>query len=160
MSAHVALRPITRENLRACLALRVAEDQAPYVAPNVQSLAEAYANEKLTPLAIYRGDVWCREPGPEDPMVGFVMYQVWDEVGFIMRLMVDAEHQRQGYGRAAMVEVVRRLKLTPQVMRIATSYVPANVAAEQLYTGLGFTRPLPGGDGRETYVALEWDPAP
>ena len=71
-------------------------------------------------------------------MVGFVMYQVWDEIGFIMRLMVDAAHQRQGYGRAAMLTVLRLLKGDARIERIATSVIPTNDAARELYLSLGF----------------------
>ncbi|MGH8057144.1 MAG: GNAT family N-acetyltransferase [Candidatus Entotheonellia bacterium] len=50
-------------------------------------------------------------PTPTVPMMGFVMYEVTCGVGFILRLMIDRKYQRQGYGRAALVEVIRRLKL-------------------------------------------------
>jgi hypothetical protein len=45
---------------------------------------------------------------------------------------------RQGYGRAAMVEVIRRLKLTPEVEMIATSHRCSNTVAARLYRSLGF----------------------
>lgn len=134
----ISLKAITRDNFLDCVRLRVAADQAAYVAPNMESLAQAYVNPKLTPLAIYDGELIVQDLGPTDRMVGFVMYQVWDEVGFIMRLMVGEEFQRRGYGRAAMEEVIRRLRLIPQVRYIGTSVIPANEAATQLYLGLGF----------------------
>ena len=134
----VCLRPVTMDNFRTCVRLRVADDQATFVAPNMESLAQAYVNPRLTPCAIYKGDVFSRAITADDPMVGFVMYQEWDEVGFIMRLMVDAAHQRRGYGRAAMLEVLRRLKANPVIERIATSVIPENDAARELYLSLGF----------------------
>ncbi len=134
----VCLRPVTMDNYRACVRLRVEEDQATFVAPNMESLAQAYVNPRLTPRAIYKGDVFGRLVTADDPMVGFVMYQQWDEIGFIMRLMVDAAHQRQGYGRAAMLTVLRLLKGNPQIERIATSVIPSNDAARELYLSLGF----------------------
>jgi diamine N-acetyltransferase len=36
--------------------------------------------------------------------------------------MIDRCYQRQGYARAAMVEVIRRLRLIPEVEMIATSH--------------------------------------
>lgn len=71
-------------------------------------------------------------------MVGFTMYELTAGIGFILRLMIDSSHQRQGYGRSAMIEVIRRLKLHPEVQRIATSHRRDNVAAERLYRSLGF----------------------
>jgi ribosomal protein S18 acetylase RimI-like enzyme len=45
-------------------------------------------------------------------MVGFVMYGIDadDDNYWIYRLMIDARHQRKGYGRAAMTELLRRLQ--------------------------------------------------
>lgn len=52
--------------------------------------------------------------------------------------MIDRKYQRQGYGRAAMLEVIRRLKLHPDVELIATSYQRGNETASKLYRNLGF----------------------
>lgn len=49
----VHLRPITRDNFRECVSLQVEDDQKQLVASTVQSLAEAYVNPALVPLAIY-----------------------------------------------------------------------------------------------------------
>ncbi len=59
-------------------------------------------------------------------------------VGNILRLMIDRAHQRQGYGRAAVVEAIRRLKLYPEVQLIATSHQRGNEASAQLFRNLGF----------------------
>ncbi len=71
-------------------------------------------------------------------MIGFIMYELKGGVGFILRLMIDRAHQRQGYGRAAVVEVMRRLKLYPEVQMIATSYHQGNEASAHLFGKLGF----------------------
>ena len=68
----------------------------------------------------------------------FTMYEIVAGVGFIMRLMIDKKYQRQGYGRATMIEVIRRLKLYPDVEIIATSYRQENEIAAKLYQSLGF----------------------
>lgn len=52
--------------------------------------------------------------------------------------MIDRRFQRQGYGRAATVEVIRRLKLHLEVEFIATSHRRGKRAAAQLYCRLGF----------------------
>lgn len=133
----VHLRPITTDNLAECLKLRVDDSQTQFVALNAKSLAEAYVNSCLFPLAIYPS-IARGHPAPTVPMVGFCMYELVAGVGFIMRLMISHEHQRRGYGHAAMVEVIRRLRLHPEVELIATSYKRGNEAAERLYSNLGF----------------------
>ncbi|MEO7002388.1 MAG: GNAT family N-acetyltransferase [Ktedonobacterales bacterium] len=136
--ASVHLRPITADNFQACLALEVDEAQRGLVAPNVKSLAEAYVNRNLTPLAIYDAATIGYEQ-PQLPMVGFMMYEVVAGVGFITRLMIDRGAQGKGYGRAAMIEVIRRLRMLPDVELIATSHRVENTAAAKLYRSLGFT---------------------
>ena len=135
--AQVSLHRISELNRAECLDLRVAESQSGWVAPNSESLQEAAANSNLVPLAIY--DVMARGfENPELPMVGFTMYELSAEVGFIRRLMIDQRFQRKGYGRAAMLEVIRRLKLHPEAKIIATRHRRENEAAAQLYRSLGF----------------------
>jgi len=133
---NVSLQRIHQDNWRECIQLEVRDDQSRFIAPNVQSLAEACADRTFIPLAIYPES--CR--GPEQgPMVGFIMLEVkGDGIGFIQRMMIDRNHQRQGYGRAAMIEAIRRLRLNPDVERIATSHRHDNEAAASFYRGLGF----------------------
>ena len=135
--AEVHLRGISLENYKECLALRVDESQSSLVATNAQSLAEAKVNAALVPLAIYDAAARGYER-PVVPMVGFTMYELAAGVGFILRLMIDRDHQGRGYGRAAMVEVMRRLRLHPEGELIATSYRRENAAAARLYHSLGF----------------------
>jgi len=128
----IELRRITRENFRECIRLSVAEGQRKFVASNMYSLAEAKADGVSNPLAIYA----------DDKMVGFTMYCYEPEnvTGYINRLMVGAEYQGQGCGRAAMVEVIARLRNTPGRQRIRTSYEPTNQVAARLYESLGFQK--------------------
>jgi diamine N-acetyltransferase len=129
----IELREITRENWRQCARLQVREDQRNFVAPNTSSLAQAAYEKELLPLAVYDGDT----------LVGFVMYarEPSPEWGyFILRLMVDEAYQGKGYGRAVIVEVLRRLGLKPDCREVHISEVPENVVAARLYESLGFVR--------------------
>lgn len=49
----VHLRKITKDNLRPCLSLQVNDSQKHLVATPTQSLAEAYVDSNLFPLAVY-----------------------------------------------------------------------------------------------------------
>ena len=128
----VALKEITRENFRQCVKLEVHEAQRGFVAPNVFSIAQSKVEPTFETLAVYDGD----------EMVGFVMYgyDADDECHEVARLMVDKAHQGKGYGRAAMVEVIRRLRAEPGCRQIALSVSPENLPAQRLYESLGFAR--------------------
>lgn len=135
--ARVHLRKVTLDNFHECISIEVEEAQKRLVATNVSSLAEASVNPNLLPLAIYDAAVAGYEK-PQLPMVGFTMYEIVAGVGFILRLMIDHKYQRKGYGRAAILEVIRRLRLYPEVEVIATSYCHGNETASKLYRSLGF----------------------
>ncbi len=133
--ATVSLRLITQTNFNECISLKVADNQKKFVATNVQSLAAAFVNPTYHPFGIYDSEAHYQA---NPSMIGFTMYELIDAVGFILRLMIDEKFQRKGYGRAAMIEVIRRLKLHPEVEQIATSHVRENEAAARLYESLGF----------------------
>jgi len=126
----ITLREITPENWEAILKLAVRDDQKNFVASNLYSLAEAKVFPEHVPLAIYAG---------EQP-VGFLMYtferdrKEW----WIFRLMIVANEQGKGYGRAAMQQAVARMRLQPGCRQIFISFEPENAPAEQLYRSLGF----------------------
>jgi diamine N-acetyltransferase len=129
----IELRPITEDNWRDCCKLKVAEVQKRFVASNSVSLAQAAYEKHLLPLAVYEGET----------MVGFVMFSKkrhpkWGY--WILRLMVDEAHQRKGYGRATIGEVLRRLGERPDCAEVFISEVPDNVVAARLYESLGFVR--------------------
>jgi diamine N-acetyltransferase len=153
----VHLRNVTLDNFRECISLEVDKFQQEFVASNVQSLAEAKVNPNLFPLAIYDAAVAGYEK-PQLPMVGFTMYEITDGIGFIMRLMVARQYQKQGYGRAAMLEVIRRLKLYPEVELIATSHRRGNEVASKLYRSLGFVDwEIAWAKEQETEIFLKLD---
>ena len=135
--AKVHLRKITLDNFQEFVSLELNENQKKFVAPNIRSLAQAYVNPNLFPLAIYDAAILGHEK-PQLPMVGFIMYEIIGGVGFILRLMIDSKYQQQGYGKAAMLEVIRRLKLYPEIELIATGHAPYNEIASKLYRNIGF----------------------
>ena len=128
----ITLCEITRDNWRECVRLKVADDQQKFVASNAVSLAQSKYEPESVPLAVCDGDT----------IVGFVMYHPEDyglsKIWFIERLMVGAQYQGKGYGRAAMEALIARLKGIPGYAAILISFVPDNVAAEKLYSSLGF----------------------
>ncbi|HEX8185950.1 MAG TPA: GNAT family N-acetyltransferase [Blastocatellia bacterium] len=155
----VTLREITLDNFLECINLQVEEAQAGFVAANVKSLAEAKVDPSLVPLAIYDRAALGYD-APAAPMVGFTMYGIKQGVGFIIRIMIDRAYQRNGYGRAAIIEVIRRLRLYPEVEVIATSHRRGNTAAAALFTSLGFVTwdlECPENNPLDVYLRLQED---
>jgi diamine N-acetyltransferase len=127
----VTLREINADNWLAVLRLETLPEQNGFVASNAFSLAEAYVYYPgAIPLAIYN----------DDTLVGFTMYGLDDDDGnyWIARLMIDRRHQRKGYGRAAMEQIVERLRADPDCSCVQISWEPENTAAGNLYEQLGF----------------------
>lgn len=126
----ISLRPITPDNWKECIALRVHEEQERFIAPNVFSLAQAKVFPECIPLAIYAGDT----------MVGFVMYEFDpdDGVPWFHRVMIDRDHQGHGYGRAAFQEAIMLIESQSERGEIMLSIQPEDTAAMQLYRSMGF----------------------
>jgi diamine N-acetyltransferase len=127
----VTFRPITKENWRDAVRMEVRDDQRHFVASNLYSIAEAQWYSTWEPVAVHDGET----------MVGFVMWGLdLDNEGewWIIRLMIDAQYQRRGYGKAATSEAIRRLRQKPGCKAIYISFEPENAVAEHLYRSLGF----------------------
>lgn len=126
----ITLRPVTPKNWREVIALNVREEQKGYVASNVYSLAEAKVYPECVPLAIYASE----------KMVGFLMYGFSneDERYWLIRFMIDSRSQGRGYGKAALKQVIERMRQLSGCKQIYLSYEPENVVAERLYISFGF----------------------
>ena len=125
----ITFRPVTRANFSAVVELTVAPEQTEFVASNLYSLAEAAIEPTWTPLAIYAGD----------DLVGFALFGR-DETGswWIMRYMIDAQHQGRGYGTAALPKLIDLMIERHGCGEIFLGYEPSNDVAERLYARMGF----------------------
>lgn len=149
----IELRQITKDNVGKVVAVKVRADQERFVANNACSLAEAYVQpEHAWPRAIYAGDqpvgfVMLFLAGPDHPDAkgGQATYYLW-------RFMIGAEHQGNGYGRAAINAVVDFVKSRPGRKILDTSYVPGDGCPEPFYTRLGFT---PTGEVDDGEVGMQ-----
>jgi diamine N-acetyltransferase len=127
----VSLKPITVDNWKECVGLKVKDEQSNFVPSNLYSIAEAQFYPQAVPLAVYN---------EQEQMVGFVLYgvDVESEKWKIFRLMIDQSHQGKGHGRAAMEQVIGRLRAQPGCSEILIAYQADNDAARRLYASFGF----------------------
>lgn len=104
----IARREVTRDNIRALMALETRADQRGLVAPNAVTLAQARYETGSSVWGLWDGDV----------AVGLIAMvhpheYPWPEEGddpdaaFLWRLMIDAKRQGQGYGRSAIAEALQ-----------------------------------------------------
>ncbi|MDJ1369993.1 GNAT family N-acetyltransferase [Gulosibacter molinativorax] len=97
------LAPLTADNIVAANALSLKPGQENFVAPVSHSIAEAYVNQDT---------MWPRVVVDGDDVVAFIMATFNDESddplyrATILRMNVDAEHQRQGIGAFAVDAVL------------------------------------------------------
>jgi len=148
----VALRPIDESNVKAVFSLTVGPGQENFVAPNPWSLAQALAEYEIAlPRAI----------AADDTIVGFLMLQIdhSDEDGrpfWLWRFMIGAEHQRHGYGVAALRLAVDELRQRGAT-EVFTSWVPGEGSPEGFYLKFGF-QPTGEIDGDEIVGRLALAP--
>lgn len=126
----VSLRVVDKHNVKAVIDLSTSESQTEFVAPNVKSLAEAFAAEYVWVRAIYAA---------EEP-VGFVMvshdpdkseYDLW-------RYMIDERYQGMGFGRSALTMVHDHVRSQPDGNIIYVCYVRAEGGPEGFYKSFGY----------------------
>ena len=130
MTASIELRTVEAHNWRACADLEVAPEQRDFVSPVTRYLCLCHYGDVWHPLAVYAGD----------EVVGFAMWAVdpSDQSGWIGGLVIDEARQRNGYGRATVEALIRRLLETADCDTCALSYSLENAVARALYASLGF----------------------
>ncbi len=129
-SPSIILKEITAETVWPIIKLSVAENQKNFVAPNANSIAEAYFSKEAWFRGIYDGD---------DP-VGFVMLYADEKKPelILWRLMIDQNQQGKGYGYLAMEQVIAHVKILPGAKELLTSYAPGDGNPSPFYYKLGF----------------------
>ena len=128
--ATVTLREITQDTVRTICRLQVAAEQREYVADNAVSIAQAYFEPKAWFRAIYA----------DETPVGFVM--LFDDPDtpeyYLWRLMIDAAHQGNGFGRKAIALLVEYVRTRPAARELLVSYHPGPHSPRDFYLKQGF----------------------
>ncbi|WP_163544432.1 GNAT family N-acetyltransferase [Occultella kanbiaonis] len=131
--SRLELHDVTDKNLRELTEFPLRPGQDQFVAPVVQSIAEAYVTPTAWPRAILDGD----------EVVGFVManFDPDNELEAfrcgIWRLNVAAGAQRRGVGRFAVEEVAREARRRGRD-RMTVLWVEGEGGPEEFYLRCGF----------------------
>jgi diamine N-acetyltransferase len=140
------LRDVDKDNFQECIALDVNEEQRPFVAPNIRSLAQAYVYRDVAKVFLLYD---------ESTMVGFALLQV-DHAKmdyWLCRLMIDRRFQHKGHGREALGKIIDYFT-SIKAKTVKLSIEPENHIAERLYAGCGFYR---NGEENDGEIVMQLD---
>jgi len=127
----ISLKTITKDNLITVLKLKVKDEQKGFVASNAVSIAEGHYSDEAWFRAIYFNNI----------PVGFVMLSLDDakKEYWIWRFMIDKSHQKKGYGKAAVQQIIDFVKTNLNAEKLMLSYVPKKGSPKTFYEKQGFT---------------------
>ena len=148
-AAPVELREIGIHNVREVLALNVTPSQTNFVAGVRDSLQEA----ETTP----DGFPWYRAVYADDTVVGFVMLSDNIPPGnpelvgpyYLWRLLIDHNHQGNGYGAGALDRCVEYVRSRPGGRELLTSVAPGEGGPLPFYLHYGFVETTDTVDGEQ-----------
>ena len=135
LAVTLRLAELTADNVQAACGIDVKPEQRTFVAPVVESLAEAY---------VHYGTAWPRLILDDDRVVGFVMgnFDPANETDAfragIWRLNIAAAEQGRGYGRFAVEAIAAEARRRGQ-KRITVLWLQGDDGPEDFYLRLGFT---------------------
>lgn len=140
---NVSLQPVTLQNWKDCINLKLAPGQEAFLPSNLYSVAEAQFYLEARSRAIYN---------EAEALVGYALFgrDVFSGRWKVFRLMIDAAHQRKGYGEAAMRQIIDEIAQEPDGNEILICYHDPNQAARKLYAHLGFVEQEMDAAGKVT----------
>ena len=133
----ISLSPVIREDLDVLFGIKVAADQEEFVATNAITLAEIHY--------ITGGYVFTiRHHSVIVGLLAMIDFSEHDELfedddpnaAFLLRLMIEASHQRRGYGREAVKLAIDWARSRGN-SAFQTSIVPGNDDAREFYESIG-----------------------
>lgn len=126
----ICIKEVDETNEREVRRIKLKSDQLNFIESVDECLAEAEEYEEWRPVAIYSNG----------SIVGFAMYGSFgpNRDTWIDRFMIDKKYQGQGFGRKAMMHLIKRVSKEYEVDIIYLSIVEENKAAYHLYSQLGF----------------------
>ena len=129
----VSLRPITAANLAYLCSL----DPRGPVAPNAVSVVQGHFEVGASLRTVYLRAIYAGELPVGLIMLGEDRSEEEPEF-FLWRLMVDARHQRAGYGSRALELLLDHVRTRPGAQEMVTSCDPGPDGPEVFYRKMGF----------------------
>jgi len=130
-STTIKLTPLTKSNWEECAKLEVNADQKEALPGNLFSIAELTFYPRTKAVAILNN---------KDEIVGFATFGIpeGENMPKIFRLMIDKKHQGKGYGKMALVEIVKELFTQNDSNKIQVCYQASRKALKDFYGSIGF----------------------
>lgn len=125
--------PVCIKNRKEIEELQVFPEQSGFIESVVECLAEADELEQWKPVGIYDQNV----------PVGFAMYGYFrnplpDGRLWLDRLLIDRKYQHKGYGKAAILALLEKLRGEYNTGKVYLSVYDTNPVAIELYRQIGF----------------------
>lgn len=150
MEKKIHLEKILWDDCEKFIKLKVNKNQKSFVAPNRESLIDAYFATTEDGLKVFTfGIYYGKKP------VGFIMityncpwatqyYNLPENYYYIWRFMIDKKYQGQGFGKEALKQAIDFIKTFPAGKSEGCwlSYEPENEGARALYLKSGFVERL------------------
>ncbi len=133
----VRLVEITSDNERAVRGLRTHESQRQFVAPVVNSFADALVPEVVDGAPV---EPWMRAVEADGSVVGFVMLALRTDAHpepYLWRLLIDRMHQRRGIGTRVLDLLVEQCRAWGDET-LLVSWEPGRGSPEPMYLASGF----------------------
>ena len=125
--------PITAKNRLQAEMLNLFPEQCGFIESVKECLAEADEVSEWKCVGIYDANV----------LVGFAMYGKFEEPlpygeVWLDRLLIDKKYQNMGYGKAAVIGLLKKLRREYNCPNIRLSVYDSNTVAVRLYEKIGF----------------------
>lgn len=127
---YLSIRDIDENNWKEVIDLKVGNEQESFIESNIYSIAESKVFDYWVPSAIYL----------DDNIIGFAMfgYVPCEDRVWLDRFMIDHKYQGKGYGKKALLHILKHLSKKFNTNKVFLSIFEDNINAIALYKKLGF----------------------
>lgn len=127
----LTIRDINEENFSKVVALQIDEQDKKFVASVEKSLAQCW---------LYRddNDVFPFAVEADGEIVGFILFEVDEEILMIWRFLIDKKFQNKGYGKETLKLVIEMAKADKTFTEVLVDYVNGNDRMKKILLNIGF----------------------
>ena len=150
MEKKIHLEKILWDDYDKITKLKLKKNQKSFVAPNADSLIDAYFAVTEEGMKVYTFGIYYGRKAVGFIMIGYncqwaaKFYGLSEKYYNIWRFMIDKKYQGQGFGKEALRLAIEFIKTFPEGKSEACwlSYEPENEVARNLYLKAGFVERL------------------